>query len=761
MSGAGNRLRLLEVTGLVATLAASVVAAVLIPEPPPRGLAARYWDNATWSGAPVATARASELSLAAIRRTLPEAAYPVFSVEWTGYLLVESAGRYTFDLKSDDGAGLYIGEPAGQPPIVDNFGIHGAQVATGSVDLPRGPVRIRLMYAQAGGAAALDLAWTPPGGRSGALPMERLSPEAGMAIRPEYWRRRDLAARTVTCIWAGLFLYLPLRVLATWLYRSIRATKPDRATVFSLAGLGLLATGLCAWGIDWSLPAWSTWAPDELDPAQIRAALARGFAFGWFEVYGPLSYYIPALPLSAFAIADRIGLLSADVSAYSLQFLWMRSTSAVMALATLGTTYLIGAELSGPRRGVFAAATLLCTPTFAYYSKTANVDIPYVFWLSVALLAFVRILSYGRLKDHVLLGAAAAAAVGTKDQAYGFFVLVPLAVLAREVRRRTEKGASIWLSAAVDRKLVAGGLASVGTLALIYLLPLNLSGFLRHIEFVQASGTAFREYEASWAGQLSLAGSSVAVLRWACGWPMFILALLGVAKAWLRRDRRWWLWLLLPVLSYYLTFVAVALYVYDRFLIGVQVVLALFAGAAAADLLEGRKWRVLPAAVLVAAYGYSGLNALSVDIMMARDSRQDAEAWIARCIPRRASIAVVGTSLYSPRFSNAEPTWLLDSGTTLRASRFDYVVVNTRYARRQHSRQAGASQMDYLDGAASGYRRVARFHGQLPFWAVLAREPVFSAALESGFSNIDKINPEIVVFADAHAAVSCEAPDPR
>jgi hypothetical protein len=205
----------------------------------------------------------------------------------------------------------------------------------------------------------------------------------------------------------------------------------------------------------------------------------------------------------------------------------------------------------------------------------------------------------------------------------------------------------------------------------------------------------------------------------------------------------------------------VALYVYDRFLIGVQVVLALFAGAAAADLLEGRKWRVLPAAVLVAAYGYSGLNALSVDIMMARDSRQDAEAWIARCIPRRASIAVVGTSLYSPRFSNAEPTWLLDSGTTLRASRFDYVVVNTRYARRQHSRQAGASQMDYLDGAASGYRRVARFHGQLPFWAVLAREPVFSAALESGFSNIDKINPEIVVFADAHAAVSCEAPDPR
>lgn len=758
----GNRVRRLllgrlrfELGGLAAVLVLVVTASLAFPDLPPRGLMGLYWDNPEWSGRPIRAVPATVPGIATIRRILPERTYTEFSAEWTGYLSVEKAGLYTFDLVSDDGAFLYIDESPGRSPVVDNGGVHGAQVASGSVELLPGTHRVRLRYAQNGGALALSLTWTPPGGQPSPLPPDLLSPDEATAVSPEYLRRRFLLALAITSTWVGLLLYVLVRIPGAWLFRRIRDTQPDGVAKHGLAVLGVVAVCLCVAGVRWGLPAWSTWAPDELDPQIIQDGIRRCFSSGWFGLYGPLQYYILAVPLSVFPLMEWLGILEADVSAQTLQFLSMRAVSVLMGLGTLGTTYLIGVELCDPRRGVLAAATLLLTPTFVYYAKTANVDVPYLFWLSVAFLAFVRVIKYGRLKDHVLLGVTAAAAVGTKDQAYGFFVLVPIAVVLLEIRRRRERGLGLFLAVVGDRKLVTGGLASVATLALIHNLPFNFAGFLDHLNLIRVSGAAYREYEPSWAGHGQLASSTLAALRWAFGWPACVLSAWGIASAIIRPDRRWWLWLLLPVASYYLTFLAVTLYVYDRFLLGMQLVLALFAGAAAADLVAQRRWRPVVTSAVLLAYLYAFLNAASVDVMMSRDSRREAEAWIARCVPRKASVAVIGGEMYSPRFVATEPVWIRGSSVDLRSLQCDYVVVNTRYAKRLRSPLPDRSPLDFLDREENGYRRVARFRATLPVWAVLGREYALTSDREFGISNIDKINPDIAVYARSKISLPC------
>jgi len=199
------------------------------------------------------------------------------------------------------------------------------------------------------------------------------------------------------------------------------------------------------------------------------------------------------------------------------------------------------------------------------------------------------------------------------------------------------------------------------------------------------------------------------------------------------------------------------LYVYDRFMLGAQVVLVLFAGSAAVDLLTGKRYRVVRGALVAAVYGFSALNAASVNVMMTRDARDAAGAWVARCIPARASLGVIGSTYYSPHFASAPPTWIRYPDQELRTPTFDYIVVNTRYARRLDSPAPGASPLTYLNDPAHGYRRVARFASPLPWWAVMGRESAIRGDREFLLSNIPKINPETVVFARGPVSPACSA----
>jgi hexosaminidase len=78
-----------------------------------------------------------------------------FGVIFSGLLPVESDGIYEFQLESDDGAVLMIGDET----VVDNDGLHSAQSKNGLVPLRKGLYRLTLKYFQGGGDALLNLRW--------------------------------------------------------------------------------------------------------------------------------------------------------------------------------------------------------------------------------------------------------------------------------------------------------------------------------------------------------------------------------------------------------------------------------------------------------------------------------------------------------------------------------------------------------------------------------------------------------------------------
>jgi hypothetical protein len=67
-----------------------------------------------------------------------------FAIDYTGKFWIEKPGKYIFALLSDDGSKLYIDKKE----VIDNDGVHSAQVKTEKVKLKGGLHEIRVSYFQ-------------------------------------------------------------------------------------------------------------------------------------------------------------------------------------------------------------------------------------------------------------------------------------------------------------------------------------------------------------------------------------------------------------------------------------------------------------------------------------------------------------------------------------------------------------------------------------------------------------------------------------
>ncbi len=80
-------------------------------------------------------------------------------VLWTGKITIETAGKYTFTLQSDDGSRLSIDGKV----VVDNNGLHSMeQPKDGATELGAGAHDIKVEYFQADGAYGCNLWWASP-----------------------------------------------------------------------------------------------------------------------------------------------------------------------------------------------------------------------------------------------------------------------------------------------------------------------------------------------------------------------------------------------------------------------------------------------------------------------------------------------------------------------------------------------------------------------------------------------------------------------
>lgn len=103
-----------------------------------------------------------------------------FSGQWDGYIDIAQAGPYLFGTSSDDGTCLYINGRL----VVDNWGVHGASLKQGVVELSSGKQRISLLYYNEQFGGSVRLLWARPNQALLPIPKEIFFAAPGPGVLP-------------------------------------------------------------------------------------------------------------------------------------------------------------------------------------------------------------------------------------------------------------------------------------------------------------------------------------------------------------------------------------------------------------------------------------------------------------------------------------------------------------------------------------------------------------------------------------------------
>jgi hypothetical protein len=344
-------------------------------------------------------------------------------------------------------------------------------------------------------------------------------------------------------------------------------------------------------------------------------------------------------------------------------------------------------------------------------------------------------------------------AVCTKDQAYGLYLAMPFVIIHRlAVKNRDAGHPRPWIAAVVDRRLLSAGVVAAILFALLHNLAFNAGGFVEHVRYLVGGGSqGYRVFEPTRAGRLALAHLTVRLMQLSWGWPITIVAAAGMIAAFADRRTRATFWALaLPLASYYFLFVNTILYNYDRFMIPVGFVLALFGGMAFSRVWEsarggGRAWKI---AAIGACFAYTILYTATVDVLMLRDSRYTVQRWMAAHVPRASVVASCFDLQYLPDFSRFRHVDVCTSAAFHRESP-DYFVLNADYARAVTPDSDAGQFMASLKDGRLGYDLVFHFRQPAPWpWLPGGHRDLVGDRLESVvFSTLRNINPTIEIYS--------------
>jgi 4-amino-4-deoxy-L-arabinose transferase-like glycosyltransferase len=390
------------------------------------------------------------------------------------------------------------------------------------------------------------------------------------------------------------------------------------------------ATVLLAMGILWGLPNHWDFAQDSVVPMGSLANISANSDEVTSHRYPPLhlkALDILWIPLRAI-VTGSPSLSQNRKLADTLFILSARAISLAMTLGVVAFLIAIGRRLWDNATGILAGLLFVVAPVTLYYGKNANLDAPYLFWLTAAFFFYVRILQENRLRDYVWLGLMTALSVCTKDQAYAFFVLMPIPLILRLWRRSEDEAP---LPAKQRYKRLGLGLAAfVIAFVLIHNILFDAATFKNHIITITGDASApWREYTRALAGQIHLAFAMLLRLMDAWTPAALLLAAVGIWGSLQKADaRRKAITLLLPAISYYIFFPAIIGYVYTRFSMPIVVVLSLFAARGVIILWQkaprAKVWQT--AAVILV--GWTVLGGISVNYVMTQYSRYDAQHWL-------------------------------------------------------------------------------------------------------------------------------------
>ncbi len=442
-------------------------------------------------------------------------------------------------------------------------------------------------------------------------------------------------------------------------------------------------------GIGWGLPASDGWDNDGVAPRDFLPGLAATYTPGHFYTYPPVHLAILAvatLPIVVVAALRAPSFALHDIVGEVLQVPYMtsiayvaRSISLLMSLGIVLFLARIAEEIRAHELGLdpppaksgwndervrrvgwCVAAFAGINASLTYYAHTTNLDVPYLFWATWALLLFTRAIA--RREPRLLRRALALAvlAVGTKDQAYGLFLLsLPIAF-------------AIWLVADGWAKQNRGRVlkeAAIATLAAIVLFAfvdaaiINPSGFAARVRFLTGSASQdFVEYTHDWSGRVGVLVDAARLFHLQYPnllGPVIALGIVhAIVLAWrTERERRGGqtALALLPLLaaaSFTVTFNWSSLRTDARFLMPQALVLAVYGGRVmdAFVFAASRTVRIVGRAIVGIDVALGLFACLAVDVNLLYDPRYDAEAWLREHVRPGETIETYGLNVYLPRF---------------------------------------------------------------------------------------------------------------
>jgi hypothetical protein len=304
------------------------------------------------------------------------------------------------------------------------------------------------------------------------------------------------------------------------------------------------------------------------------------------------------------------------------------------------------------------------------------------------------------------------------------------------------------LRALVDPRLIAGGLTSAVLFAVFQNLFSNLGRFQVHVRLLLGPmSEGYKDFPDTWAGHLALLALFLRQVAFALNPALTVACVLGILLTFykgVKKEDRQAVFLLgslfLLVISYYVTFLNLILFTFDRYVLPIALLLSFFGGRFLGALLaprpgrsQARRW--VGVALAVAVGVYSVLYASSVDFRLLADSRYFVEDWLAGRGVKPEQVVAVGRPHHVPRFERIpwEPV-LRSHGRVLTERAPDYVAINLTDIRRPSE----AEMVERLGNGELGYRKVLDRQSQ-PFLDLLSADDVGSSQRF--------IDPEIAVFA--------------
>jgi hypothetical protein len=408
-------------------------------------------------------------------------------------------------------------------------------------------------------------------------------------------------------------------------------------------------------GLGWGLPASDGWDVDGIAPRDFLPGLVETLTPGHYFTYPPFHLALLALlslPVTLVALARAPSLAPADLvptflgtgtmTAFALV---ARLTNLVMSLGVVIVLGRLAEAAFGTRKArVWTMAFAGTEAAATYYAHTTNLDLPMLFWGSLAVLALVRAMQ--STPNHLRRAAVFAAfSIASKDQGYALFAIAAPAAVA------------IWLSGrppaprALVRRLALAAATAVALVLVIDGAIFNPSGFLARVRFLTGPASQdFAQHARSWAGRFSALEDTVLFLPKhypVLVAPIFLFGIWAAIRGKRGVERGIAVLPLLVAISFTLAFNCVARRVEERFVMPQMQFLAVYAGAIGTLAPPAARWaRAASALVLL----WALRDAVTIDANMLGDARYDAERYMRERFGAGESVETYGSNVYLPRF---------------------------------------------------------------------------------------------------------------